>query len=400
MIGSNVNDSGGTISSTDFESGQAGYVVNNNILGSGTSAGLWHLTTRRGTQTGHSPTTSFYYGSESTGTYDTGAANAGSITSPVIALPVSSSISLSFNYVLQTESSTSYDTAYVEVSTNGFATYTTVGSRSTNLPNSSTWTTFTANVSSFSGENVQIRFIFDTIDNILNDYEGWYVNDVRLSTPASLKDYYSVNLSAGDVVSVGLKNLSGTGTSLSVLNPSGGLLASGAAGPSNLDQVAGNISIPAAGKYYLLVTGSAAATYDLVITRDAALDSEPNNTLATAQPLPVPAGSSSTGALGYVEPSSGGAGSDYYSVSVSAGNTLTVATKTPGDGSGEFVNNLVPTLQLYNSSGTLVASGTVGADGRNQSLSYFASTGGTYDVRVQGTTAPWGSISSAARCRA
>ncbi len=52
------------------------------------SAGLWHLSTRRGAASGHSATTSFYYGTEATGTYDTGAGNSGTLTSSWIALPV------------------------------------------------------------------------------------------------------------------------------------------------------------------------------------------------------------------------------------------------------------------------------------------------------------------------
>ena len=74
--------------------------------------------------------------------------------------------------------------------------------------------------------------------------------------------------------------------------------------------------------------------------------------------------------------------SDYYGVSVNPGSTLVVATSTPADGPGEFVNNLNPKIELYNPSGTLVASGTVGPDGRNESIRYFAASGGVYRVHV------------------
>src|SRR5205085_4194789 len=85
-----------------FEGGAGGFAVNNNVLGGGSSAGLWHLSSRRGSEAGHSPTSSFYYGSETSGTYDTGARNAGTIISPVITLPAGAS-QLAFNYVMQTE---------------------------------------------------------------------------------------------------------------------------------------------------------------------------------------------------------------------------------------------------------------------------------------------------------
>ena len=42
----------------------------------------------------------------------------------------------------------------------------------------------------------------------------------------------------------------------------------------------------------------------------------------------------------------------------------------PGGGSGEFENSLSPHIQLYNPSGVLVATGTVGADGRNETINY------------------------------
>src|SRR5262249_21588042 len=114
-----------TVSVSDFESGAQGYTINNNIAGRGT--GLWHLSTRRSTQSGHSPFTSFYYGREDTGTYDTGVANAGTITSSAITLPTGA-VTLSFNYVLQTEGNGGFDVASVQVSNNGGASFTTVAS--------------------------------------------------------------------------------------------------------------------------------------------------------------------------------------------------------------------------------------------------------------------------------
>src|SRR5262249_8127508 len=100
VMGSNPIGTATTFSLTDFEATppESGYVINNTIDGSGSSAGLWHITTRRSTDPGHSATHSFYYGSESTGTYSTGATNAGSITTPVIAVPANGPILLSFNY--------------------------------------------------------------------------------------------------------------------------------------------------------------------------------------------------------------------------------------------------------------------------------------------------------------
>src|SRR5262245_15412124 len=156
-------------------------VATANIRGTEANAGLWHLSTRRGTEPRHSPITSFYYGSEITGTFDTGAANAGSITTPVIALGVGSP-TLSFNYVLQTEGNGSFDVASVHVSTNNFATFTTVlaSTSSSSLPLSSTWRTATASLAAFAGQKIQLRFVFDTVDSTVNAFDGWYVDDVQV----------------------------------------------------------------------------------------------------------------------------------------------------------------------------------------------------------------------------
>ncbi len=81
-------------------------------------------------------------------------------------------------------------------------------------------------------------------------------------------------------------------------------------------------------------------------------------------------------------------GADYYSVPVNAGDSLSLSTTTPSDGPNLFGNTLAPQIDLYDPSGNPVASGTVGADGRNETLSYTASVAGTYSVRLtaQGKT--------------
>ncbi len=95
--------------------------------------------------------------------------------------------------------------------------------------------------------------------------------------------YYSVNLSAGDVITAGLDNLSGSGTAISLLSPTGASLAGGASGPTNLSQVIGGYSIPAGGTYYFLVTGEAAASYVVLITRNAAFSQLPHGTAVSTQ---------------------------------------------------------------------------------------------------------------------
>jgi hypothetical protein len=67
---------------------------------------------------------------------------------------------------------------------------------------------------------------------------------------------------------------------------------------------------------------------------------------------------------------------DWYSFATNAGDNLTVTLSVPGSSTGaQFVNNLSPVIQLYDSNGNMVASGTT-------SLTWQSLTSGTYAVRV------------------
>jgi hypothetical protein len=79
---------------------------------------------------------------------------------------------------------------------------------------------------------------------------------------------------------------------------------------------------------------------------------------------------------------SSGVPADYYQVTLSAGQTVTFSTSTPGDGPGQPANLLDPHIELYDPTQMLVATGTVLADGRNESITYTAPTAGTYYVKV------------------
>src|SRR5262249_54548924 len=255
----------------NFESGPQGFTINNGPQ-PGHVAGLWHLSTGRGTQAGHSPVTSFYFGQgegpNGGGNYNVGN-TAGNITSAPITLPTSTPLTVSFNYGLQTEGNGSFDVASVQVSTNGGATFTTVASStsSAQLPLSSTWRAAAFDLSAFAGQTILLRFNFDTVDSTANTSEGWYVDDVQLSTPGTWTDYYSISVGANDIASVPLKQLTGSGANVFVENGSGTVLASGVAGAANYDRGISNLTLVTPGTYYVRVSGGAAVTYSLVVTR-------------------------------------------------------------------------------------------------------------------------------------
>ncbi|MEM4407102.1 MAG: CARDB domain-containing protein, partial [Candidatus Methanomethylicaceae archaeon] len=74
---------------------------------------------------------------------------------------------------------------------------------------------------------------------------------------------------------------------------------------------------------------------------------------------------------------------DDYLIQVKEGDTLTISTRTPNDGSGEPLNLLDPRLELYDPDGNLVASDMdSGPNERNAELNYEALITGSYKVRV------------------
>ena len=183
---------GGTLFQADFETGLQGFTVTN-ALGNGN--GLWHLSTGRGANAGHSASTSLYYGEGEGegggGTYDTGGINEGAVVSPLISLVgAAAPVSLEFNYLLQTEGNASFDVALVEISTNNGASFFTVASANTAGPltnnTAGAWLHATVDLSAYAGSQLFLRFHFNTVDSVANTFEGWYVDDITiLSAQAS-----------------------------------------------------------------------------------------------------------------------------------------------------------------------------------------------------------------------
>jgi hypothetical protein len=153
-----------TIFSDDIESGTSDW----------TSSGLWHISAQRS----DSPAHSWWYGQESTGNYDTGDANSGYLTSPSISLAGSANPELTFKSWYKTENTgTSWDKKIVQVSTDGGSTWTDI-KLIADTP--STWNIETVDLSSYAGKTIVIRFCFDTVDGLYNNYEGWYIDDVKI----------------------------------------------------------------------------------------------------------------------------------------------------------------------------------------------------------------------------
>jgi subtilisin family serine protease/PKD repeat protein len=162
----------GTLFRDDFEAGAGNWTVEGSD-GAGGPA-LWHLSTHRFA----SPSNAFYYGKESTLTYDTGARNFGSITSVPIDLGQAQDTGLAFAHYLRTENFSPFDTARVQVSSDDGASWSDL--YVTRL-STAEMTTVTLDLSAYDGRVIRLRFSFDTVDSISNFFEGWVVDDVVLT---------------------------------------------------------------------------------------------------------------------------------------------------------------------------------------------------------------------------
>ncbi len=208
--------------------------------------------------------------------------------------------------------------------------------------------------------------------------------------PASLApdsgDFYSLNLRAGQSVSLTLKSLTGGQIAMELQKQNGTVLAMGSPGATNAEQVVGDFVVPATGTYFIRVTGDPQVQYSLVATRNAEFDTEPNNDLGSAKDVQSSEAAGRQWVMGFVGAAEDGwSSSDFYRVTMAERKTLELETMTRAAGSGEFVNVLNPMLRVYDAFGNLVASNDNATSGRpNAKLSYRVprGAGGTYFVEV------------------
>src|SRR5262245_11027474 len=157
-----------------------------------------------------------------------------------------------------------------------------------------------ANDSRATAQNIDVSFITVRTANV-SAARGAVLG----GNPAS-SDFYSFTLGAGETTTLALEAV-GAGTfNVELQDGAGAVLATGTGGASNLDKVISNFTATAAGTYYARVSG-AAATYSLVVTRNAAFDTEANDTFAAAQNV-----SGTQGALGHLGAGSAAAVVGYY----------------------------------------------------------------------------------------
>ncbi|MEQ1831132.1 MAG: hypothetical protein ABL921_34620, partial [Pirellula sp.] len=144
---------------------------------------------------GHTPANGLYFGNDTTGNYEL---SIGNVSQSVLgrayysldltSVPVGATISLSYNYFVQTEGQLGllgyYDRAIVNVSRDfsnaAFPIATVQSTQSALVDPSNGWRNVKVDLGQFQGTTVQIAFDFDSVDALYNNYEGFYIDDVNL----------------------------------------------------------------------------------------------------------------------------------------------------------------------------------------------------------------------------
>ena len=163
-----------------------GFTIDNTI---GASAdGLWALTDARASDAGHSAPYSLYFGAGEGagggGNYDVGH-TAGHVTSPLLTVPTGSPV-LMFSYFAEMEGlagSTWFEQPIVEVSANGQPFYTLADAESGALQadTGGQWVAASIDLTPYAGASAQFRFVFDSLDGLVNNFEGWFIDDVIIA---------------------------------------------------------------------------------------------------------------------------------------------------------------------------------------------------------------------------
>ncbi|HEX2021763.1 MAG TPA: S8 family serine peptidase, partial [Candidatus Thermoplasmatota archaeon] len=198
-----------------------------NGTGGWTATGLWHVATDRS----HSPNHSWYFGTENgpgldDNTYATGMPVSGALVSPAINLTNATFASLRFWHRWEGEGY-GWEHPILQASPSPEGPWATVLERHA----SSGEALVAANLSAYVGGVVHVRFFWDTIDDYLNDFEGWYVDDVEILDEPTPLQCAVENDTFGNVCSevpYAFEDVSATGTPI----------------PLGDDEVSGPIALP------------------------------------------------------------------------------------------------------------------------------------------------------------
>jgi titin len=151
----------------DFEAGEQGWTID-----CSSTTVKWYRTTT------HPHVGSYCFAYNDGVDYDDGAQNFGSLKSPAINLTGATNPQLTFWCYYQTEDSgTSWDRRYVQI----YEGVTQLLNQQLSGEAMQSWHSHAIDLSAYVGKTIEVRFFFDSIDSVSNDYEGWFIDDVYVS---------------------------------------------------------------------------------------------------------------------------------------------------------------------------------------------------------------------------
>jgi extracellular elastinolytic metalloproteinase len=175
--------------SDDFEGG----------FGNWAMTGLWNDENEAdtcGTMAAPFPSSSnaAYFGDETSCTYDTGATESGTLSMVTPVLLSGTAPKLTFSSYETTEGYTGYDERFVDISKDGGTSWIKLGELNTE----NVWYQASFDLTPYIGDNVLIRFRFESIDEQYNDYFGWMVDNVEIVDEVAIFNEACVEANEGD----------------------------------------------------------------------------------------------------------------------------------------------------------------------------------------------------------
>jgi hypothetical protein len=157
-------------------------------LGSWSTTGLWHRTTRRAASGSYS----WWFGQETNGTYDMGARALGNLVSGPIDLTFATEATVEWDQFFEGEGFGSQvslgvggaylnaDSGRLLVSADNGASWQTATTLAHNSP-ANTFVQYRVDLKRFTGRTIRLSFSFDTFDSQFNQQEGWFIDNIRVS---------------------------------------------------------------------------------------------------------------------------------------------------------------------------------------------------------------------------
>ena len=141
-----------------------------------------------------SPVTAAYYGDDTICSYDTGATTSGELTMNSPIALAGTAPQLRVHSFEETEGFSSYDRRTVEISIDSGSNWTEL----LDLMTEGSWYQALADLTPYVGENVLIRFRFDSVDGVANGYFGWLIDNVEVIDEAVVSNTACVTAVEGD----------------------------------------------------------------------------------------------------------------------------------------------------------------------------------------------------------